>query len=243
MTISTSAGASLEPHPSHRVDRHRRGWRPRVLDKTRHQAALAGRNWHYVAQASSPRSSGCRDAAAFPPSSTARSRSTRMLSSPRFARGCGFPPLGSCLGPVVREGVFGGRWRTGAPPVLPSGRGVRGLRGGRPGRRRDRGPHLHQRRGRLGHQSSACCATRAPARTCLPDRSAQPGFIRDGTWGGSVRRIESEEPSTRRKSGHEPAPFGTTRHYVALRGTRSYPLHLVVVLELRTTSLRRGVPF
>ena len=37
---------------------------------------------------------------------------------------------------------------------------------------------------------------------------AQPGFIRDGTWGVSVRRIESEEPSTRRKSGHEPAPFG-----------------------------------
>ena len=36
---------------------------------------------------------------------------------------------------------------------------------------------------------------------------AQPGFIRDGTWGVSVRRIESEEPSTRRKSGHEPAPF------------------------------------
>ena len=35
-------------------------------DKTRHQAALAGRNWHYVAQASSTRSSGCRDAASFP---------------------------------------------------------------------------------------------------------------------------------------------------------------------------------
>ena len=38
-----------------------------------------------------------------------------------------------------------------------------------------------------------------------------------------MRRIESEEPSTRRKSGHEPAPFGTTRHYVALRGTRAPP--------------------
>ena len=41
--------------------------------------------------------------------------------------------------------------------------------------------------------------------------------------GVSVRRIESEEPSTRRKSGHEPAPFGTTWHYAALRGTRSTP--------------------
>ena len=39
--------------------------------------------------------------------------------------------------------------------------------------------------------------------------------------GVSVRRIESEEPSTRRKSGHEQAPFGTTWHYAALRGTRS----------------------
>ena len=41
------------------------------------------------------------------------------------------------------------------------------------------------------------------------------------------RRIESEEPSTRRKSGHEPAPFGTTRttwHYVA----QDQPLHVVV---------------
>ena len=37
-----------------------------VTDAGRHQAALAGRNWHYVAQASSPRSSGCRDAASFP---------------------------------------------------------------------------------------------------------------------------------------------------------------------------------
>ena len=53
---------------------------------------------------------------------------------------------------------------------------------------------------------------------------AQPGFIRDGTWGGSVRRIESEEPSTRRKSGHEPAAIGTTRHYVA----QDQPLHVVV---------------
>ena len=53
---------------------------------------------------------------------------------------------------------------------------------------------------------------------------AQPGFIRDGTWGVSVRRIESEEPSTRRKSGHEPAPFGTTWHYVA----QDRPLHVVV---------------
>ena len=53
---------------------------------------------------------------------------------------------------------------------------------------------------------------------------AQPGFIRDGTWGVSVRRIESEEPSTRRKSGHDPAPFGTTRHYVA----QDQPLHVVV---------------
>ncbi len=42
--------------------------------------------------------------------------------------------------------------------------------------------------------------------------------------GVSVRRIESEEPSTRRKSGHEPAPFGTTRHYVA----QDQPLHVVV---------------
>ena len=47
-----------------------------------------------------------------------------------------------------------------------------------------------------------------------PVQLAQPGFIRDGTWGVSVRRIESEEPSTRRKSGHEPAPFGTTRHKI-----------------------------
>ena len=39
-----------------------------------------------------------------------------------------------------------------------------------------------------------------------------------------MRRIESEEPSTRRKSGHEPAPFGTTRHYVA----QDQPLHVVV---------------
>ena len=43
-------------------------------------------------------------------------------------------------------------------------------------------------------------------------------------FGVSVRRIESEEPSTRRKSGHEPAPFGTTRHYVA----QDRPLHVVV---------------
>ena len=46
-------------------------------------------------------------------------------------------------------------------------------------------------------------------------------------FGVSVRRIESEEPSTRRKSGHEPAPFGTTRttrHYVA----QDQPLHVVV---------------
>ena len=47
-----------------------------------------------------------------------------------------------------------------------------------------------------------------------PVQLAQPGFIRDGTWGVSVRRIESEEPSTRRKSGHEPAPFGTTWHKI-----------------------------
>ena len=67
---------------------------------------------------------------------------------------------------------------------------------------------------------------RAQQRSVRPEvvQLAQPGFIRDGTWGGSVRRIESEEPSTRRKSGHEPAPFGTTRHYVA----QDQPLHVVV---------------
>ena len=67
---------------------------------------------------------------------------------------------------------------------------------------------------------------RAQQRSVRPEvvQLAQPGFIRDGTWGVSVRRIESEEPSTRRKSGHEPAPFGTTRHYVA----QDQPLHVVV---------------
>ena len=71
--------------------------------------------------------------------------------------------------------------------------------------------------------ASAASARASLLETFATTATAQPGFIRDGTWGVSVRRIESEEPSTRRKSGHEPAPFGTTRHYVALRGTRSTP--------------------
>ena len=51
---------------------------------------------------------------------------------------------------------------------------------------------------------------------------AQPGFIRDGTWGGSVRRIESEEPSTRRKIGARAGPMW---HYAALRGTTWHKMH------------------
>ena len=70
------------------------------------------------------------------------------------------------------------------------------------------------------------------ARRCQFSEAASPPTTRPEQAGSahlqpsgvSVRRIESEEPSTRRKSGHEPAPFGTTRHYVA----QDQPLHVVV---------------
>ena len=80
--------------------------------------------------------------------------------------------------------------------------------------------------GRIAPETPEGPTRRAQQRSVRPEvvQLAQPGFIRDGTWGVSVRRIESEEPSTRRKSGHEPAPFGTTRHYVA----QDRPLHVVV---------------
>ena len=62
------------------------------------------------------------------------------------------------------------------------------------------------------HASTAshlrCRQIRYPA----PLEPEQAGSAHLQPSGVSVRRIESEEPSTRRKSGHEPAPFGTTWH-------------------------------
>ena len=86
------------------------------------------------------------------------------------------------------------------------------------------GPYSASGRRRSEEQPDGNDLPKSGLRPTEPVQLAQPGFIRDGTWGVSVRRIESEEPSTRRKSGHEPAPFGTTWHYVA----QDRPLHVVV---------------
>ena len=61
---------------------------------------------------------------------------------------------------------------------------------------------------------------RVRCRARAPPSSLSRGFIRDGTWGVSVRRIESEEPSTRAEIGARAGPIW---HYAALRGTRSTP--------------------
>ena len=74
-------------------------------------------------------------------------------------------------------------------------------------------PHDPARRGTVALGLDGGANTRPPPFQWPPGGVwLMPGpsrLLPDGTWGVSVRRIESEEPSTRRKSRHEPAPFGT----------------------------------
>ena len=83
--------------------------RRHALEHARPQLALRGTTWHYVAQASSPRSSGCRDTASFPSCAPRGRARAAARAAPPFkvgVRECALADLDPRLEAFVAAGNF-----------------------------------------------------------------------------------------------------------------------------------------